>query len=180
MELPWGTGLPSRGQRSSHICFDAAWPTHQHPLVSRASSLEPAREQWAGQAAHPGSLGASAVGLGKGRVLRLGVQLSLLTKGQHPAVKGAQIAHFPDLELHLHLLSRIESCPCPVFLPGVSSPQRGEASLQPGFLETSKFTFPLSECPRDDINREHNADGRAQRGDGGENNSCSQALCRDG
>lgn len=148
MELPRGTGLPpccplgpmpaaggerkppapqtmtaAHGQRSSQTCFAAAWATHQgqNPLVEQ--SIIPGVSEGAGQPAHPGGLGASAVGLGKGRVLRL----SLVTKGQHPVVKGAQIVHFLDLELHLHLLSRIESSPCPVFLPGVSPhPREGE------------------------------------------------------
>ena len=116
--------------------------------VSRAS-LGPGREQWAGQPAGPGGLGASAVGLEKVQVLLPSRPARVAPAGrgerqkckacsgwvssphlssncQHPAVKtmmGSLIVHFLDLELHLHLLSRIKSSPCPVFLPGFSPPQ---------------------------------------------------------
>lgn len=106
------------------------------PSLSRAS-LGPGREQQAGQPAGPGGLGAQLWVWGKCRVLlpsRL-PQVAPAGRGErqkcescsgwvssphlsanhrHPAVKtmmGALIVHFLDLELHLHLLSRIKSSP---------------------------------------------------------------------
>lgn len=67
---------------------------------------------------------------------------------------GALIICFLNLELHLHLLSK--ALPAPMFLPGVSPPPVRESVAavtqhNPDFLETTKFIFPLAECPRHDI-----------------------------
>ena len=72
---------------------------------------------------------------------------------------GALTICFLDPKLRLHSLSRIRALPASTLLPGVSPlPVRGSIAAatrhDPDFLETTKLTLPLAECPRDGINYE--------------------------